>query len=285
MEKKHIPVTEEQVERLNRIQNDHTFHGYTCGGNRTDIYHLDGEGRLIATVNGWVCPFCDYTQEIESIPPSLVDNKQPNILRDKFFFEPSLRTAGTFINDDISLIRGFISSDVATNYFNNILNSVNWSDKVLASNDEYIDLPRKMAYVSDLGEDYMYKYANLQLKGTGWNDSLIEIRDMLNKRMIEGYFNSVLLNLYEDGKDEIKWHSDKEEQLGLRPMIATINLGAKRTFSFVHKELGYKIQVPLMNGDLLVMHHMCQENFKHAILPEKSVIEPRISLTYRRVKQ
>jgi hypothetical protein len=38
-------------------------HPFTCGsGNRTDENHLDGEGVLVATENGWICPFCSYTQ-------------------------------------------------------------------------------------------------------------------------------------------------------------------------------------------------------------------------------
>ena len=86
-----------------------------------------------------------------------------------------------------------------------------------------------------------------------------------------------------DGKDEIKWHSDSEPQLGENPIIATVNLGATRTFRFVNKETGEKIAIPLDHGDLLMMHENCQKNYKHAILPEKSVKEPRISLTFRKV--
>lgn len=56
--------TPEQVEVLNRFQKSRRFHPFTCGsGRRTDIYHLDGEGILKATEAGWVCPWCDYTQD------------------------------------------------------------------------------------------------------------------------------------------------------------------------------------------------------------------------------
>jgi hypothetical protein len=59
------PWTPEQVEGLNRWQMSDYVHPYTCGsGYRTnkDI-HPDGEGKLVATANGWVCPNCDYTQD------------------------------------------------------------------------------------------------------------------------------------------------------------------------------------------------------------------------------
>lgn len=57
------PWTMEEVKRLNAIQNDRRYHPFTCAsGNRTDKNHLDGEGVLLATTTGWVCPYCEYTQ-------------------------------------------------------------------------------------------------------------------------------------------------------------------------------------------------------------------------------
>jgi hypothetical protein len=52
------------VDHLNAQQSSPDLHPFTCGsGRRTDSEHLDGEGRLVATVDGWVCPYCDYTQD------------------------------------------------------------------------------------------------------------------------------------------------------------------------------------------------------------------------------
>jgi hypothetical protein len=50
------PWTEEQVENLNKRQERHDIHPYTCG--------RDGcGGVLVATEDGWVCPNCDYNQK------------------------------------------------------------------------------------------------------------------------------------------------------------------------------------------------------------------------------
>jgi hypothetical protein len=57
------PFTLEEVEALNRWQRDGRNHPLTCGGNRKDQHHLDGEGVLVATTAGWVCPYCDYRQD------------------------------------------------------------------------------------------------------------------------------------------------------------------------------------------------------------------------------
>lgn len=58
-----IVFTQEQVDKLNKYQKSGKFHPYTCGGNRTDEDHLDGEGILVATKYGWICPYCDYKQK------------------------------------------------------------------------------------------------------------------------------------------------------------------------------------------------------------------------------
>jgi len=55
-------MTDEQIQDLNDWQKNPLFHPLTCGGNRTDEKHLDGEGVLVATKEGWVCPYCDYKQ-------------------------------------------------------------------------------------------------------------------------------------------------------------------------------------------------------------------------------
>jgi hypothetical protein len=54
--------TPEEVESLNAYQNSNAFHPFTCGGDRTDEKHIDDEGRLVATEDGLICPFCDYKQ-------------------------------------------------------------------------------------------------------------------------------------------------------------------------------------------------------------------------------
>lgn len=50
------PWTDEQVATLNYYQESGVFHPYTCGGEKC-------RADLVATVNGWTCPQCDYTQD------------------------------------------------------------------------------------------------------------------------------------------------------------------------------------------------------------------------------
>ena len=64
LEQIYAPFTPEQVAILNDYQTTGRGHPFTCGsGNRDDDAHLDGEGILVASVEGWKCPFCDYRQD------------------------------------------------------------------------------------------------------------------------------------------------------------------------------------------------------------------------------
>ena len=57
--------TPDEVEALAKSQTARQFHPFTCA-NRGDGNHrfaYGDKGALIPTVRGWICPFCDYTQD------------------------------------------------------------------------------------------------------------------------------------------------------------------------------------------------------------------------------
>jgi hypothetical protein len=56
------PWTDQQVANLNAYQRSGRFHPFTCGNDRTDENHLDGEGLLVARSDGWHCLYCNYKQ-------------------------------------------------------------------------------------------------------------------------------------------------------------------------------------------------------------------------------
>ena len=47
--------------------------------------------------------------------------------------------------------------------------------------------------------------------------------------------NSVLCNMYRDGKDHVSWHSDDETLFGRLPTIASVSLGDLRVFELRKK--------------------------------------------------
>jgi glutaredoxin len=55
------PFTQEQVRALNLFQDDYKkHHPFCCFGEAKRDHPV--EARLVATVRGWICPYCDYTQ-------------------------------------------------------------------------------------------------------------------------------------------------------------------------------------------------------------------------------
>lgn len=181
--------------------------------------------------------------------------------------------------EKIVLIEGFLKKEETSELFNSLYRNISWKDELTAIDGSKVKIKRKMSYVYDTIVNY--KYAKLSFYGETWIPELALLRDKLNNKY--GKFNSVLLNLYKNGKDEIKWHSDKEKELGENAVIACINLGATRKFWFLNKESGEKSSVFVRDGDLLIMEAGFQEEYLHAILLEKEVKEPRISLTFRNV--
>ena len=59
------PFNADAVETLAHNQMSGVLHPFTCP-NRGDGSHREAygdKGALVATVRGWICPFCDYTQD------------------------------------------------------------------------------------------------------------------------------------------------------------------------------------------------------------------------------
>lgn len=126
-----------------------------------------------------------------------------------------------------------------------------------------------------------YGYSGLQLGSApmpGWAAELLaRVSEVAGCR-----FNSILLNRYRDGRDSIAWHRDDERELGQRPIVASLSLGAARRFLVRERATKEVSEVLLGHGDLLVMPAGMQDTHEHSI-PKTAVAGERISLTFRRL--
>jgi alkylated DNA repair dioxygenase AlkB len=78
-------------------------------------------------------------------------------------------------------------------------------------------------------------------------------------------------------------HSDDEKELGPRPVIASLSMGAERAF-LLKSKLNPKaktVKLPLASGSLLLMKGDTQKNYKHGIAKETRNLDPRVNLTFR----
>ena len=113
-----------------------------------------------------------------------------------------------------------------------------------------------------------------------WPERLREIKDKV-EAYVGTRYNICLCNYYETGRNNIGWHSDREEALS-PANIASISLGAARSFGFQHiNNADERYVMVLEPGSLLVMGNGCQEEYRHALLPDKDLKEGRINLTFR----
>lgn len=144
-----------------------------------------------------------------------------------------------------------------------------------------VDSPRLSCWIGD--PDAAYAYSGTRFAPHAWPTVLQPVRARL-ARALGIDFNSVLANLYRDGRDAMGWHSDDEPELGAQPVIASLSLGGTRRF--VLKSRGVPAErhaLDLPHGSLLVMRGETQRHYRHALPRTARPVGPRINLTFRRV--
>ena len=144
-----------------------------------------------------------------------------------------------------------------------------------------VDSPRLSCWIGDPGASYAYSGTRFQPRP--WPAALLPVRARLRAELgID--FNSVLANLYRDGRDCMGWHRDDEAELGPRPVIASLSLGATRRFALKQRHgAGPKLALPLSHGSLLLMRGETQGHYRHAVPRTARAVGPRINLTFRRI--
>ncbi|MBW2288613.1 MAG: alpha-ketoglutarate-dependent dioxygenase AlkB [Deltaproteobacteria bacterium] len=142
--------------------------------------------------------------------------------------------------------------------------------------------PRLSAWYGDPGATYAY--SGLRLEPKPWFPALGDIRNRLERTM-GCRFNSVLLNLYRDGRDSIGWHSDDEPELGEEPTIASLSFGGTRRFLLRHRTRPELDTLELLpgHGSLILMAGATQSAWKHAVPKTACPADPRLNLTFRTI--
>ena len=94
--------------------------------------------------------------------------------------------------------------------------------------------------------------------------------------------DSCLINLYRDGSDAVAWHADTVRKVLRNPLVATVSLGARRSF-LLRPAAGGPVarRYAPGEGDLLVMGGACQHDWPHTVPREKSSSGARMSITLR----
>ena len=163
---------------------------------------------------------------------------------------------------------------------------LDWSQREITLFGRKVMQPRLVAWYGD--PEARYRYSGLTLEPLAWHPLLARLRERLESFTGQG-FNSVLANAYRDGRDSMGWHRDDERELGAKPFIASLSLGAERRF--LVRPLGSPEGVrarsrglTLAHGSLLVMKGQSQRDFQHSLPKTRRPCGLRINLTYRKIK-
>ncbi len=163
--------------------------------------------------------------------------------------------------------------------FDALRSSLPWSVHRIRMFGRMVDSPRLSAWVGDA--DAVYRYSGTDFTPHPWTAALSDLRLRLQDEL-DTPFNSVLANLYRDGRDAMGWHSDDEPELGPQPVIASVSLGAARRFLLKHRQdPALRSALALPHGSLLVMAGDTQRHYRHALPRTARAVGPRINLTFR----
>lgn len=167
-------------------------------------------------------------------------------------------------------------------YLAALLDSTPWQQEHVTLFGKRHLQPRLEAWYGDPGA--CYTYSGIAHSPNAWNQALTALKKKIES-LCGHRFNSVLLNLYRDGNDAMGLHADDEPELGERPVIASLSLGAERRMYFRHKrdKTAETFSIDLPSGSLLIMRGETQHHWKHGIRRTARACGPRINLTFRSI--
>ena len=183
---------------------------------------------------------------------------------------------GEYIN-----IPDFYNKNQSDEFLQSFKEKIYWKQESMNMYGRELLFPRLTAWYGD--DNKPYSFSGITLQPHAWSDELLKIKNDIEP-LCECIFNSVLLNRYRDGQDSISWHTDAEKELGLNPIIASVNFGVERTFQLRHMNTKERIDIVLKHGSLLIMKGELQHYWQHQIPKSKRVLDERINLTFRLIK-
>ena len=107
--------------------------------------------------------------------------------------------------------------------------------------------------------------------------------DAIRRRVEEATgrrFNSVLANLYRDGRDSVGWHRDSDYAHGGQPDLASVSFGATRRFE-LRDATGTRASIDLEAGSLLLVSGAAVARWWHRVSKTSRAVGPRVNLTFR----
>jgi len=184
-------------------------------------------------------------------------------------------------NGEYIFYPNFFSKSESDILLKGLRNNIVWKQESMNMYGKKIDFPRLTAWYGN--NDKPYSFSGITLQPLPWTSEILTIKNKIEP-IAKTVFNSVLLNLYRDGNDSISWHTDAEKELGINPIIASVNFGATRKFQLRHIKTKEKLEIELTHGSLLIMQGELQHFWQHQVPKTSKPVGERINLTFRVIK-
>src|SRR5688572_33477521 len=150
----------------------------------------------------------------------------------------------------LEIVPGFVPAAGREALFDALRAEIPWETHVVRIFGREIASPRLSCWIGD--PDATYVYSGTRFEPRPWTPRLAALRGRIGDATGATY-NSVLANLYRDGRDGMGFHADDEPELGDEPVIASLSLGATRRFVLKRKRGTDRCVLSLESGTLLVM--------------------------------
>ncbi len=182
---------------------------------------------------------------------------------------------------NVLYLEQFYNSETSNILFNTLRKEIQWQQDDIKLFGKTYKQPRLTALYAE--NEKPYSYSNITMYPESFFKELEQIKSDVEE-MIAHKFTTCLANLYRTGNDSNGWHSDNEKELGHNPVIASLSLGATRSFQLKHKtDSSQRFNIELPSGSLLIMKGTTQEFWKHQIPKTKKHVGERINLTFRTI--
>lgn len=195
-------------------------------------------------------------------------------------FVPGVWTELSLPDARVRLLPGFLPPAEADALFAALHAEIPWRQDHIRMFGKTNPVPRLHQWFG--APEHGYTWSGIAMTPAPWTPTL----DALRARVAlaaQAPFNTALANLYRNGQDSVAWHADDEPELGPDPIIASVSLGAERTFLLRHRvdPAWANVAFRLPHGSLLVMSDGSQRHWRHALPRRAGVADPRINLTFR----
>jgi len=174
------------------------------------------------------------------------------------------------------LLPGCFDATESAEHLDGFLAELAWEQQHFTIYGRTVPMPRLIAMYGPVG----YRYSGVVHPPCALTPRL----DVVRRRVEEvtgRAFNSVLANLYRDGRDAVGWHRDNDYAHGGQPDIASVSFGATRRFDLRAHAKGERIGVELESGSVLVMTGAAVARWSHRIAKTSRVVGPRVNLPFR----